>query len=110
LQNFYGKLVPKTIEEPSEINQARYSNPSFDTYYEMALRERKISEQQRFFNLAEVELMKNPPLIALWYAGDNQIIYSKVRNLKENPMNYFNFREVYFKNWTKEEYQNQYMK
>lgn len=110
LQNFYGKLIPTSKEEPSEINQSRYSNPSFDSYYEMALRERKISEQQRFFNLAEVELMKNPPLIALWYAGDNQIIYSKVRNLKENPMNYFNFREVYFKNWTKEEYQNQYMK
>ncbi len=110
LQNFYGKLVPKTIEEPSEINQSRYLSPSFDSYYDMALRERKISEQQRFFNLAEVELMKNPPLIALWYSADNQIIFSKVRNLKENPMNYFNFREVYFKNWTKEEYQNQYMK
>lgn len=110
LQNFYGKTVPENPKEPSIVNQSRYSNPAFDAYFEQARREKKVSNQLKYFNLAEKELLKDPPMIVLWYAGDNQLLYSKVRNLHDNPMNYFYFREVYIKSWTKEEYQNNLMK
>ncbi len=110
LQSFYGKLVPASMKEPSAINQSRYINPAFDQYFERGRREKRVSSQLKYFNLAERELLKDPPMIVLWYAGDNQLLYSKVRNLQENPMNYFYFREVYFKPWTKEEYQNNLMK
>lgn len=110
LHNFYGKLVPASLKEPSTINQSRYVNPVFDEYFEKGQHEKKVSNQLKYFNLAEKELMKDPPVIVLWYAGDNQLIYSKVRNLQGNPMNYFYFREVYIKQWTKEEYQNHIMK
>lgn len=110
LQNFYGKLVPASKSQPSPVNQSRYVNPLFDQYFEQGRHERRISRQLKYFNLAERELLKNPPMIVLWYGGDNQVLYSKVRNLKDNPMNYFYFREVYIKTWTKEEYQNNQMK
>lgn len=104
LQNFYGKAVPTDSSQASTINQARYKNVHFDNYYERALRESKISNQMKYFSLAEMELLKDPPMMVLWYAEDNQVLYSNVRNLKENPLNQFNFREVYMKEMTKEEY------
>lgn len=104
LQNFYGQHVPNTINEISSINQSRYKNYMFDEYFETARDEKRISTQTRYFNLAEIELMKNPPLIVLWYSEDNQVLYSYIRNLKENPINYFNFKEVYLLEASKEEY------
>jgi len=105
LQSFYGKLVPSSMQEPSPMNQSRYSNPAFDALFEKARHEKKVSRQLQYFNAAEKELLKDPPMIVLWYACDNQLIYSKVRNLQENPMNYLSFKEVYIKPWTREEYQ-----
>jgi hypothetical protein len=49
-------------------------------------------------------MMQDPPIIPLWYAGDIQIVYSNVRNLHFNALNMFVFKEVYKKDWTKEEY------
>ena len=54
--------------------------------------------------MAEIELMKNPPIIPLWYKGDYGVVYSNVRNLYFNPLFLFNFTKVYKKEWTKEEF------
>lgn len=106
LINFYGKIVPKNKIEPSAINQSRYVNPKFDQLYEQGKQAKSTKESMYFFSEAEKELMKDPPLIALWYNGDFQLLYSKVRNFHENPLNYFVLKEVYFKEWTKTEYEN----
>ena len=58
----------------------------------------------KYFSQAEMELMKNPPIISLWYKGDYGIVYSNVRNLYFNPLFLFNFTYVYKKEWTKEEF------
>jgi oligopeptide transport system substrate-binding protein len=103
LGNFYGKLVPKKKNLPSSGNQSRYVNPLFDKYFEQA----RSSDQKRrleLFSKAEIELMKDPPIIPLWYANDFTLSYSKVRNLKNNPMEFLDLRRVYIKDWTKEEY------
>ncbi|MNK00363.1 Periplasmic oligopeptide-binding protein precursor [compost metagenome] len=103
LGNFYGKLVPKQKNLPSSGNQARYVNPMFDQYFEQG---RSADQKKRLelFSKAEIELMKDPPIIALWYANDFTLSYSKVRNLKNNPMEFLDLRRVYIKEWTKEEY------
>lgn len=110
LQNFYGKLVPENRNDPSPLNQSRYKNAEFDAYFEEGRSAKKITDQHRAFFLAEMELMKNPPFVILWYNGDNQIIQAKVRNLHENPLNYFIFKSVYIKDWTKDEYLNRVKK
>lgn len=103
LMNFYGKLVPQDKGTPSNINHSRYVNPLFDENFEKA---RKSDRQKRYeyFTKAEVELMKNPPIIPLWYANNFTITYSKFRNLKNNPLQILDLRKVYIKEWTKEEY------
>jgi len=103
LGNFYGKIVPKSKDEPSSGNQSRYVNPLFDKYFEQG---RSASQKKRLelFSKAEIELMKDPPIIPLWYANDFTLSYSRVRNLKNNPMEFLDLRRVYIKEWTKEEY------
>lgn len=105
LMNFYGKLVPENVEERSTINKARYQNEKFDQLYEDARHAHKLSEQMELFSKAEAELMQDPPIIPLWYAGDIQIMYSNVRNFHFNAMNLLDFTKVYKKDWTAEEYQ-----
>lgn len=104
LSNFYGKYVPATKAEPSRMNQPRYKNPVFDELMDRAQAAGSQKERYRLYNQAEVALMKDPPIIVLWYSGDIQLAYSKVRNLKNNPMGLLDLKEVYLKDWTKEEY------
>lgn len=104
LTNFYGRLVPKSTQEASKINQARYVNPEFDKLLEQARAAKTQKERYRLFGEAEKALMKNPPLMVLWYNNDFQLSYSRVRNLKNNPMNLLDLKQVYLKEWTKEEY------
>lgn len=105
LMNFYGRSVPAVEGERSPINKARYKNEKFDKLFEQARKANKISEQMELFSKAEAELMKNPPIIPLWYAGDIQIMYSHVRNFHFNAMNLLDFTKVYKKPWTAEEFQ-----
>ena len=104
LINFYGKLVPDDDNKPSTINESRYKNPLFDKFYEQAQNSVKLSDQMVMFSKAEVELMKDPPLIPLWYAGDIAITQSYLRNFHFNALNHFEFKKVYIKQWTAEEY------
>ncbi len=104
LMNFYGKFVPEDSTLRSTINKARYQNPIFDEFYQKARESSKKTDQMKFFNQAEVALMDNPPIIPLWYTGDLQITYSRVRNFHFNAINIFDFTRVYLKDWTDEEY------
>lgn len=105
LMTFYGKYVPADSTEVSRINKARYINPLFDNFYSKATGARKLSDQMEYFMKAEIELMKDPPIIPLWYSGDIEIIQSYLRNFHFNPLNYIDFSTVYIKEWTEEEYQ-----
>lgn len=104
LNNFYGGNIPANEGEPSSINKSLYSNPKFDSYFEQAKSAERISEKMDLYCKAEIELMKNPPIIPLWYNGDMQVYYSNVRNLHFNSLSIFDFKNVYKKEWTKEEY------
>jgi ABC-type oligopeptide transport system substrate-binding subunit len=104
LMNFYGKFVPEDSTERSPINKSRYVNPIFDEFYQKARESSKQTDQLKYFNRAEVALMDNPPIIPLWYTGDLQITYSKVRNFHFNAINIFDFTRVYLKDWTEKEY------
>src|SRR3989338_247375 len=104
LSNFHGKWVPASKDDPSELNQARYKNPVFDELLEKARAADSQKERYRLYNEAEKVLMQDPPIIVLWYSGDIQLVYSRVRNLENNPMGLLDLKEVYLHDWTKEEY------
>ena len=104
LLNFYGKYVPASEKEMSPINIGRFKDAVFDKLLEKARDESNIAKQRQLFSDAEKHLIEQAPVIPLWYHGDIQISYSKVRNLLFNPLAQFTFKEVYLKEWTKEEY------
>lgn len=104
LVNFYGKNVPASASTPSKVNKSRYQNAIFDEFFERGIDTKKQTDQLKFFAKAEKTLMKDPPLIPLWYTGDYAVINSNVRNLYFNALNYFDFTYVYKKEWTEKEF------
>ncbi len=108
LHNFYGKLIPEDSLAPSLVNQSRYNNPIFDEFFERAKKSNKKAEQMKWFTRAEIELLKDPPVIPLWYLGDIQITKANIRQLYFNALGLFDFRKVYLKEWTLEEYKKTY--
>jgi oligopeptide transport system substrate-binding protein len=105
LNNFFGELVPNNPNDPSHFNQSRYINDQFDNYLKKGKSTNKLAESQKYFSMADRELLLDPPFIPLWYNGEIQVVYSNVRNLNFNAMDLFVFKEVYKKEWTKEEFQ-----
>lgn len=110
LLNFYGKMIPSDSSAPSTINQSRYRNQVFDQMYEDAIHATSKGDALKAFNQAEVVLLQNPPFIPLWYSADYHIIYSNVRNLHFNPLNFLVLKRVYKKAWTVNEYRRKKVK
>lgn len=110
LHLFYSKNITDLSKNNQGINNSKYNNPIFDEILEQARKQENIGQKMKLYVKAEKELLKDPPIIPLWYSGDMQIIYSNVRNLHFNALNYFDFRKVYIKDWTEEEYQKEIAK
>jgi oligopeptide transport system substrate-binding protein len=92
---FYGKDVPKNANINSYPNIARYTNPEFDNLYEKALNAKTIEEANELFLKAEKILMKDAPVIVLWYDEGYRLLQSYVKNFENNPMQYRDFSQVY---------------
>lgn len=105
LQNAYGKDAATDNFTSSTINIARYHNPKFDALFEMGKKSSSILDRYKYFAEAEDILMKDAPYIILWYDETIKILYSNVRNLHFNEMNQYSFKEVYFKDWTEDEWE-----
>lgn len=105
LNNFLSSNIPDNNTDKAGLNLSKYNNPAFDNLLEAAKKEDNIGKKMKLYSKAEVELIKNPPIIPLWYSGDLQIVHSYVRNLHFNSLSLFNFKQVYLKPWTAEEYQ-----
>jgi len=93
---FSSKDVPKSLEEASYPNVARYINNDFDRYYTSALKAKSIEEANELFKKAEVQLMEDAPVIILWYDEGYRLIQSYVKNFPNNPMQYRDLGKVYF--------------
>jgi ABC-type transport system substrate-binding protein len=105
LINAYGAAVPEDKSKPSTINHSRYVNEEFDKAFQKGQSSTDVMEQYKHFSEADKILMEDAPFIILWYEETIKIALSKVRNLELNEMNYYSFKNVYFKEWTKEEYE-----
>jgi ABC-type transport system substrate-binding protein len=105
LMNAYGGSVPKDPTRPSLTNHSRYQNAEFDAAFEKGKSATDIIERYKYFAEAESILMDDAPFIILWYEETIKIMHSKVRNLYTNEMNYYTFKDVYIKEWTKKEWE-----
>lgn len=93
---FSSKDVPKSLDEASYPNVARYINNDFDRHYKEALKAKSINEANELFKKAEIQLMEDAPVIILWYDEGYRLIQSYVKNFPNNPMQYRDLGKVYF--------------
>lgn len=93
---FSSKDVPKSLDDASYPNVARYVNNTFDSYYEGALKAKSIEEANELFKKAEIKLMEDAPVIILWYDEGYRLIKSYVKDFPNNPMQYRDLGRVYF--------------
>jgi peptide/nickel transport system substrate-binding protein len=95
LANFNGKNVPATLQEKSYTNLQRYVSPKFDSLFNAA---RFIPDKvQRFQMLAAAEkvMVEDAPIMPIFYDENFRLEHLNVRNLPENPMNYFDLTTTY---------------
>ncbi|MFA0961811.1 ABC transporter substrate-binding protein [Roseivirga sp. BDSF3-8] len=93
---FYGKNVPTDQSKVSYPNMMRYNNPRFNRLYEQALAKKDIAEAEELLARAEKVMIKDAPVIILWYDEGYRLLHSYVRNFPNNGMQYRDYAEVYF--------------
>jgi peptide/nickel transport system substrate-binding protein len=103
LSVFYGENVPAALDQPSNLNTMRYKNEMFDSLYIKGTQTSDKAERYACFAKAEGIMMKESPVIILWYQENYTLYHSEVRNFYYNAMEYFDFSKVYLKELTEEE-------
>jgi len=100
LSLFYGKDVPSSPNEKSFPNFSRYTNDEYDKLYEKALTARTPQEAIPYFFMAERVLIKDAPVIVLWYDMGLRLLQNYVRNFPNNAIQYRDYSEVYLEKTT----------
>lgn len=87
LSVFYGK-------NPAPPNYTRYQNPRFDTLYEEALSEKNDSVRYKIYQQADQLVMKDAPIVPLWYDMVIWLVHPYVKNFIPNGLNLLDLRRV----------------
>ncbi len=95
LINFYGKLVPSSLDEPSYTNTGRYINKEFDALFEKGMESKNPEDANKYFAEAEKVMLQNPPLAVLYYGENLWLMQAHLKNFNTNGMNYIDFTKVY---------------
>jgi oligopeptide transport system substrate-binding protein len=94
LSIFYGEPVPDDTSKISYPNTQRYKNPEFDKYYRMGRDALTRDSSYFYFMKAEQLLMRDAPVMVLWYESNYRLISSRVKNFVVNPLRYFDLTKV----------------
>ena len=87
LSVFYGK-------NPAPPNYTRYKNPAFDKLYERALEEKNDSLRYKIYQQADQLMIKDAPIVPLWYDMVIHFLQPYVKNLIPNSLNLLELRKV----------------
>jgi len=87
LSVFYGK-------NPAPPNYTRYHNPKFDKLYEAALSEKNDSARYKIYQQADQLMIKDAPVVPLWYDMVIWLVQPYVKNLVPNGLNLLELRRV----------------
>jgi ABC-type transport system substrate-binding protein len=89
LSVFYSK-------NPAPPNYTRYKNPRFDALYERALLEVNDSLRYKLYQQADEEMIKDAPVIPLWYDKVIWLVQTDVTRFRPNALNLLELRRVSF--------------
>ena len=87
LSVFYGK-------NPAPPNYTRYNNPGFDKLYEEALSEKNDSVRYSLYRQADQLMIKDAPVVPLWYDMVIWLVHPYVKNFIPNGLNLLELRRV----------------
>ncbi len=87
LSVFYGK-------NPAPPNYTRYKNPKFDQLYEEALAEKNDSLRAKIYQHADLLMIKDAPVVPLWYDMVIRLVQPYVKNFTPNSLNLLELRRV----------------
>lgn len=87
LSVFYG-------ENPAPPNYTRYKNADFDKLYEKALAEKNDSIRYSIYRQADQLMIKDAPVVPLWYDMVIHLLHPNVKNLIPNSLNLLELRKV----------------
>jgi oligopeptide transport system substrate-binding protein len=87
LSVFYGK-------NPAPPNYTRYKNGQFDKLYEQALAEKNDSLRMKIYQRADQLMIKDAPVIPLWYDMVIRLVKPYIKNLIPNSLNLLELRKV----------------
>ena len=91
----YGKSVPKAADAPSFPNVPRYTSAEYDRLFELGVNAKSIQEGYDYFLQAENVMIEDAPVMVLWYDEKYRVYQSNIKNYYSNPMNYWDFSEVF---------------
>jgi oligopeptide transport system substrate-binding protein len=87
LSVFYGK-------NPAPPNYVRYKNRAFDELYEAALAEKNDSVRMKIYQHADQLMIKDAPVVPLWYDMIIRLVKPYVKNFIPNSLNLLELRKV----------------
>lgn len=87
LSVFYSK-------NPAPPNYTRYKNNRFDALYESALAETNDSLRYEIYRNMDRLIIKDAPVVPLWYDMILQLVKPRIENLKPNSLNMLELRTV----------------
>jgi peptide/nickel transport system substrate-binding protein len=91
LSVFYGK-------NPAPPNYTRYNNPAFDRLYEKSLSEKNDSMRYEIYRQADQLMIKDAPVVPLWYDMVIWLVQPYVENFVPNGLNLLELRKVKLEN------------
>ncbi|MBS1636268.1 MAG: peptide ABC transporter substrate-binding protein [Bacteroidetes bacterium] len=97
LMLFVGESVPADNNAASFPNTCRYQNPEYDMYYKKGRDSNNKDSCYAYFMKAEQILVKDAPIIPLWYEGAYRLISNNISGFYSNPMRYYDLTRVYVK-------------
>jgi len=95
LNLFYGKNVPKTMEQSSYANPTRYMNANYDQLYEKALGTVNTEERNKLYAQLDQMIIDDAPVVPIYYSVNRRLLQPYVRNFYNNGMEYRSLREVW---------------
>ena len=87
LSVFYSK-------NPAPPNYTLYKNPEFDKLYEAALAEKSDSLRYKIYQRADQLMIKDAPVVPLWYDEVIHLVQPNIKGLKSNSLNLLELRRT----------------
>jgi peptide/nickel transport system substrate-binding protein len=94
-ENFLSVFYSKN---PAPPNYTRYNNPAFDKLYEKALSEKNDSIRYKMYQQADQVMIKDAPVVPLWYDMVIWLVQPYVKNFVPNGLNLLELRKVKLEN------------